>query len=183
MAMIPIDDRRRLMQLARAALVARVHRQRPPEAPHDLTLSASGVFVTIYCLGELRGCLGALGVHEPLGEVIVRLGGDVAQHDHRFVPLQVHELGGVTLDISVLTPPEVVCDCSDIVVGRDGVIIEHGARRGLLLPQVAPEYGWDRETLLAHACLKAGLAKDAWRNGATILRFEAEVFGEKDLRP
>jgi AmmeMemoRadiSam system protein A len=183
MAMIPIDDRRRLVQLARAALVARVQGQRPPEAPPDLLLSASGVFVTIYCLGELRGCLGALDVQEPLAEVIVRLGGDVAHHDPRFVPLRVHELGGVTLDISVLTPPEVVADDSDIVVGRDGIIIEHGARRGLLLPQVAPEYGWDRETFLAHACVKAGLASDAWRNGAKILRFEAEVFGEKDLSP
>jgi uncharacterized protein len=179
--MIPVEDRRRLVHLAHTALAARVQRLRAPDAPLDLVLSASGIFVTAYCHDQLRGCLGALDVREPVAELIVRLAGDVAQNDYRFDPLRVDELPVVTLDISVLTPPVPVADPSDIVVGRDGLIIEHGARRGLLLPQVALEHGWDRETFLAHTCLKAGLNPEAWRSGATILRFEAEVFG--DARP
>lgn len=179
--MIPLDNRRRLLQLARTAMAARVQRQRPPEVPRDLTLSASGVFVTAYCRAELRGCLGALDVQEPVPDVIVRLAGDVAQHDYRFEPLRLHELSAVTLDISILTPPAAVLDTSEIVVGRDGLIIELGRRRGVLLPQVAPEHGWDRETFLVHTCLKAGLPADAWRTGANVLRFEAEVFGDAHL--
>lgn len=179
--MIPVEDRSRLLQLARTALTARVQRQRPPDVPRDLVLSASGVFVTVYCHDELRGCLGALDVCEPIAGLIVRLAGEVAQRDYRFEPLRVDELPQVTLDISVLTPPSTVADVLDIVVGRDGLIIEQGNRRGLLLPQVALEHGWDRQTFLVHTCLKAGLPPDAWRSGATILRFEAEVFGDARL--
>ncbi len=142
-------------------------------------MPAYGVFVTIYCHGLLRGCLGSLESREPLAHAVIRLAGDVAHDDFRFEPLRAHELEAVDLDISVLSAPEVVNDPSEIVVGRDGLIIERGRRRGLLLPQVAPEHGWDRETFLAHTCVKAGLAPDAWRNGATILRFQAEVFGDR----
>jgi uncharacterized protein (TIGR00296 family) len=84
------------------------------------------------------------------------------------------------LDISVLTTPQPVPHPSEIVVGRDGLIVEMGVRKGLLLPQVATDHGWDRDTFLAHTCVKAGLPPDAWQNGARILRFEAEVFGDKD---
>ena len=176
--MIQATDRKRLLELARAALVARVRGQRAPEAPSDLDLPASGAFVTLYCHGELRGCLGTLDSKEPLCGAIVRLGGDVARNDYRFPPLRVDELDAVALDISVLTTPEAVPNPAEIVVGRDGLIIEQGVRKGLLLPQVAVEHGWDRETFLAHTCMKAGLPPDAWQKGAGILRFEAEVFGD-----
>ena len=178
--MIAHEHRKRLLDLARAALMARVRGERPPPAPDDLNIPASGAFVTLYCQGELRGCLGTLDGREPLAEVIVRLGGEVACNDPRFEPLRPAELLAVALDVSVLTTPQPVKDAAEIVIGRHGLIIEHGERKGLLLPQVATEHGWDREAFLAHTCVKAGLRADAWRCGARILRFEAEVFGDED---
>lgn len=176
--MIAEADRKRLLDLARHSLIARVRGTTAPQAPDDLNVPASGVFVTVHDPSDLRGCLGTLDAREPLAEAVVRLAGDVAHNDHRFEPLESHEVDHVVIDLSVLTPPELVADPSAIVVGRDGLIVEQGSKKGLLLPHVAPEHGWDRETLLAHTCIKAGLAPDAWRNGATIFRFEAEVFGE-----
>jgi len=176
--MIAGADRQRLLVLARQALSARVRGAPAPSAPDDLFILAFGVFVTIYHRSELRGCLGTLNASEPLAQAVVRLAGDVSHNDHRFEPIEVHEIDDTIINLSVLTAPEPVDDPTIIVVGRDGLIVEHGSRRGLLLPQVAPEHGWDREAFLAHTCLKAGLAADAWRNDAIIFRFEAEVFGE-----
>lgn len=171
--------RRRLLEVARRSLEARVRCEHAPEVPADVNTPASGLFVTIYCHGELRGCLGTLDGRERLAAAVVRLAADVAHEDHRFRPLTAHELPDVTIDLSVLTPAQRVDDPSEITVGRDGLIVQQGSRRGLLLPQVAPEHGWDREIFLAQTCIKAGLAPDAWRHGATILRFQAEVFGEE----
>jgi AmmeMemoRadiSam system protein A len=179
--MIAAADRGRLLLLARHALVARVNGTPAPPVPADLKISAFGVFVTAYHRDDLRGCLGTLDAREPLAHAIVRLAGDVAHHDPRFDPIQPEEINHIVIDVSVLTPPELVDDPADIVVGQHGLIVEHGWRKGLLLPQVAPEHGWDRETLLAQTCRKAGLAPDEWRNGAKIFRFEAEVFGEGRL--
>jgi AmmeMemoRadiSam system protein A len=109
----------------------------------------------------------------------VRLGAEVAHRDPRFEPLHAQELREITIDVSVLTEPVRVADVSEIVLGRDGLIVEQHGRKGLLLPQVAPEHGFDRETFLAHTCRKAGLPADAWHTGAAIYRFEAEVFGEQ----
>jgi AmmeMemoRadiSam system protein A len=175
--MIPEADRQRLAALAHAALEAAVRGQPAPDAPRDLDLAASGAFVSVYHRGELRGCLGTLEVVESLAAIIVRLAADVSHRDHRFAPLVVHELIGVSLEISVLTPPELVGDLESIEVGRDGLIVEQGSRRGLLLPQVAVEHEWDRSMFLAQTCVKAGLRPDAWRHGATVWRFRAEVFG------
>lgn len=176
--MIAEADRKRLLNLAREALVASIRRITPPLPPDDLEIPASGVFVTVHCRTDLRGCLGTLDAHEPVAEAVARLAADVAYRDHRFEPIGEHEIADVVVDLSVLTPPELVTQPSDIVVGRDGLIVERGSRKGLLLPQVAPEHGWDRETFLMQTCVKAGLAPDAWRSGATIFRFEADVFGE-----
>ena len=176
--MIAAADRKRLLDLARQALIARVLGTPAPQAPDDLEIPASGVFVTVHDRTDLRGCLGTLDAREPLAQAVVRLAGDVAHKDHRFEPIGTLEIDHVVIDLSVLTPPELVDDPLAIVVGRDGLIVEHGSSKGLLLPQVAPEHGWDREALLAHTCLKAGLASDAWCNGAAIFRFEAEVFGD-----
>ena len=171
-------QRKELLALARSALEARVRGGRGPQPPDDLNVPASGLFVTIHCRGDLRGCLGTLGAREHLADAVVRLSGDVAQEDYRFRPLSVHELPDVAIDLSVLTPPEIVSDPATIEVGRDGLIVQQGSYRGLLLPQVATEHGWDRDTFLAHTCIKAGLPPDAWKRGATILKFQAEVFGE-----
>jgi AmmeMemoRadiSam system protein A len=179
MGLIDPPTRRRLLTLARAALEARVRGGARPGIPPDLDVQAYGVFVTIHCGDALRGCLGALEPRDAIPEAIVRLAAAVAHEDYRFTPLQSDELASVMIDLSILTPPEIITAVERITVGRHGLIVQHGAQRGLLLPQVAPEQGWDANTFLEHTCLKAGLARDAWRDGATISCFEAEVFGER----
>ena len=173
-----VDERRQLLAIARRALDARVRRQEAPPVSTDVHVRGSGVFVTIHCDGQLRGCLGTLDERTPLADSVARLGADVATEDFRFPPITIAELPRVTIDLSVLTPPERVTNPETIQVGRDGLIVEQGSRRGLLLPQVATEHGWDRETLLDQTCVKAGLPSSAWRHGATIRRFQAEVFSE-----
>jgi AmmeMemoRadiSam system protein A len=177
MAMIDERAREQLLHVARHAVVARVRRE-PAPASFALDVDASGVFVTLYHRGALRGCLGTLDSRERVPNAVIRLAGDVTHRDPRFRPVGLHELIDLAIDISVLSAPMLVRDPSEITVGRDGLIIEQGRARGLLLPQVATEHGFDRETFLAHTCRKAGLAEDAWASGAAIYRFEAEVFGD-----
>lgn len=179
--MIAMVDRKRLLALARTAVIARVQRHAPPRPPADLNIVASGVFVSLHRRGELRGCLGTLDGREPVADAVVRLAGDVTHRDYRFEPLHPGELRDVAIDVSVLTTPCLVRDISEIEIGRDGLIVEQDSCRGLLLPQVAPEHGFDRDTFLAHTCLKAGLTPDAWRHGASVFRFQAEVFSEDDF--
>ncbi|MSO56045.1 MAG: TIGR00296 family protein [Acidobacteria bacterium] len=114
----------------------------------------------------------------PLVEVIERCAVSAATADPRFPAVNAAEWPRVVVEILVLGPLEPVADIFDIEVGRHGLIAERGHRRGLLLPQVATEWGWGREESVAHTCAKAGLPNDAWRQGAKLFRFEAEVFGE-----
>lgn len=181
--MIDAERRRRLLRLAHEALEAQVRGARLPRPPADLVVPMSGLFVTIHCRGDLRGCLGTLEADESLGDGLVRLAAEVSCQDPRFRPVSVDELNDVTIDLSLLTLPELISDPKTIIVGRDGLIVERGRRRGLLLPQVATEHQWDAETFLAQTCLKAKLPPDAWRTGARVLRFEAEVFGDRALVP
>lgn len=138
-----------------------------------------GAFVSLHRAGELRGCLGRLETDRAIADQVAHLAAVVADSDPRFPPLQVVELVAVAIEISALTPEREVRRVAEIEVGRHGLIVEQGRRRGLLLPQVATENGWDRETFLDHTCHKAGLPPDAWRLGARILLFEAQVFGEQ----
>ena len=177
--MISVDDQRVLLSLARHALEARVRRQPVPSVSYAGVLAeARAAFVSIHRHGDLRGCLGRLEWDVPLGELVVELAGDVADSDPRFEPVSPVELGELQLEISVLSPWHEVGSVDDIEVGRHGLIVEHAGHRGLLLPQVAVEHRWTRETLLEHTCRKAGLAPDAWTRGARVLTFEAQVFGE-----
>jgi AmmeMemoRadiSam system protein A len=177
-----LDEREQqtLLTLARKALEARVRGGRPPEREYGGLLDEPrGAFVTIHRHGELRGCLGRIEVDRPLSDTVADLAAVVADSDPRFEPVSPAELPRIELEVSVLTPERDVTDVGEIEVGRHGLIIERGSRRGLLLPQVAVEHAWDRDTFLAHTCLKAGLPPDAWRHGARILLFEAQVFSEK----
>jgi AmmeMemoRadiSam system protein A len=174
----PPAVRHQLLTLARAALEASVRRKPAPLVPRDIAVNAFGVFVSIHAHGELRGCLGSLDCSDCIPSSIARLASAVTHEDVRFSPLALHELPQTTIDLSLLTIPERVGVHEEIEVGRHGLIVEKGRRRGLLLPQVAPEHGWDRETFLSHTCLKAGLPAAAWRVGVALYRFEAEVFGE-----
>jgi AmmeMemoRadiSam system protein A len=174
-------DRRRLLDLARRSLEAQVHRAPPPTPGSGGVFDIpAGAFVSIHHHGELRGCLGRIESSGRLVDTVVHLASIVGQADPRFPPVRPDELDGISLEISVLTEPTEVETVDEIEVGRHGLIVEQGLRRGLLLPQVAMEYRWDRDTFLEHTCLKAGLPKDAWKRGARILVFEAEVFGEED---
>ena len=176
--MISEADQKRLLSLARRALEARVRRTDPPEIDVHLDIR-SGAFVTILHAGDLRGCLGRLDSTSPLPQLVVELAQSVADSDPRFDPVRLDELAAIAFEISVLTPEVELGSVDAIEVGRHGLIVEHGHHRGLLLPQVATEHGWDRDTFLDHACLKAGLLPGAWKRGARVFVFEAEVFGER----
>ena len=177
--MIALEDRIRLLALARRAIEAHVRGASPPPVDLDLNIKA-GAFVTIFCRGQLRGCLGRLTPDLPLPALVVELAQTVADSDPRFDPVRPEELVDLTLEISMLTPEYEIGSVDEIEVGRHGLIITQGSRRGLLLPQVATEHGWDRDTFLNHTCLKAGLRPSAWREGACISVFEAIVFGERN---
>jgi AmmeMemoRadiSam system protein A len=178
--MLTRDEQATLLQSARRALEAHLRRQPPPDRERGGMLEAPlSAFVTLHRLGELRGCLGRLDVAAPLGQTIVELAAIAADSDPRFNPVEAGELAEIDIEISVLAPEEAMRSIEQIEIGRHGLIVERGSRRGLLLPQVASERGWDRETFLSHTCLKAGLPEDDWRYGARVLLFEALVFGEK----
>jgi AmmeMemoRadiSam system protein A len=181
-------DRRWLLGLARRTLErlaptgATVPQERlliegdVPEA----TRQPRGAFVSLHTLGgDLRGCIGYVLPLGPLYRAVIENAVNAARRDPRFPPVAPREVAGLRIEISAMGTPETVKDIQEIEVGRDGLILSDGAARGLLLPQVATEYGWDRETFLDQTCRKAGLPIGAWRHGAArIERFSAEVFGE-----
>jgi uncharacterized protein len=136
-----------------------------------------GAFVTLHEDGQLRGCIGIISAVRPLDETVREMAAAAALDDTRFPPVSEDEFERLQIEISVLSPMFEIAP-EDVVVGLHGLMISHGARRGLLLPQVPVEWGWDRESFLAHTCRKAGLPLDQWRRGARIEAFTAEVFGE-----
>ncbi len=140
-----------------------------------------GAFVTLTKKGELRGCIGKIVSDIQLCEVIRDMAIEASSNDPRFYPVQADELKDIEIEISVLSPIERIDDINKIEVGKHGLIIRKGFNSGLLLPQVASEYGWDRIAFLEQTCQKAGLPKDAWKQGAEISIFSAEVFSEKSL--
>lgn len=150
------------------------------EPRHGALAERRGAFVTLRLAGELRGCIGHVEGVQPLWQSVRDNALSAAFRDPRFPPLSEAELGGVRIEISALTPLRRVTSVDEIEVGRHGLLVERGSSRGLLLPQVPIEWGWNLETFLAQTCRKAGLAADAWRLEDTILKlFEAEVFGEE----
>jgi uncharacterized protein len=180
--MLTAEDQQRLVKLARQALEAHVRGQAAPAREGGGVLDEPlGAFVSIHNEDELRGCLGRLDVNAPLAETVADLAAVVSDSDPRFQPVSPAELPSLDVEISVLTPEREIASIDEIEVGRHGLIIERGYRRGLLLPQVATEHGWDVETFLVQTCLKAGLPEDAWRSGAHIWIFEAQVFSERSL--
>lgn len=173
-------ERQMMLQAARQAIADTLAGRGPaPLAAEGVLASAAGVFVSLHKRKQLRGCIGYPSGDQPLASVLCRSAIAAATEDPRFPPVTADELAGIDIEISVLTPVVPVETPSEIEVGRHGLVIELHGRRGLLLPQVATEHGWDRDTFLAQTCVKAGLARDAWKSGARIFRFEAEVFGER----
>lgn len=173
-------ERRELLSVAREAILAALEcRAYDPPATAPALSARAGAFVTLRTFGELRGCIGHVEARKPLCEVVAQCAVSAATRDPRFPPLSLRELDTRTeIEISVLTPLQQVTSIEEIEVGRDGLFITQGLSSGLLLPQVATEWGWDRETFLAQTCRKAGLAPDAWKRGAEIYCFQAEIFSE-----
>lgn len=172
--------RQQLLTIARESITAKVHAGSPPALADAPPVASPGAFVTLRLDGALRGCIGHLEPTGSLGQTIQRIAMAAATEDPRFPPLSRDELASVVIEISVLGALEPCREPAELEVGRHGVLVDDGARRGLLLPQVAVEWGWDNQTLLAQACLKAGLDPTAWQQGdAQIFRFEAEVFEEQ----
>jgi AmmeMemoRadiSam system protein A len=176
------EDRSLLLATAREAIRARLSFQAPdfPE-PTSPLLAPCGAFVTLKKGQDLRGCIGHITASRPLVETVRDAAAAAAFEDPRFPPLSREEWPSISIEISVLSPFRPVTDPGQIRPGTHGIMIRQGHRSGLLLPQVATEQGWDRETFLARTCRKAGLPPDAWRApDASIEIFSALVFGEQD---
>jgi MEMO1 family protein len=173
-------DKAALLGLARAAVAEFLATGVEIEDRTGLARLAKphGVFVTLTRKGELRGCIGFIDPIMPLGRAVIRAAVYAATEDPRFPRVGPDELAGLRFEISVLTPARGIDDPKTVRVGTHGLIVEQGGRRGVLLPQVAVDEGWDRSTFLDQVCLKAGLPPDAWRRGAKLSVFEAVVFRE-----
>lgn len=181
--MLTPSQRTLLLSIARTSIESALDgvRMRVDESSLDPVLTRpAGAFVTLHTPGgDLRGCIGTIQPVAPLCQAVASNAINAAFRDPRFPPLEREELPDIHIEISVMSPIEVVTDVGAIEVGRDGLIISRGSRAGLLLPQVATEYEWDRETFLSQTCTKAGLPTDAWRRpDCRIERFSAEVFSE-----
>lgn len=176
------QERRQLLAVARQAIAARL--ALVPFALPDVAAALGrpgAAFVTLRRRAddELRGCIGTLEPREPLVEAVARMAVAAATQDLRFPPVSTEELPSIAVEISVLTPPVPIAP-ENVQPGRHGLIVRHGGRSGLLLPQVATDHGWDRETFLQYTCLKAGLPPDGWKHpDAAVLCFTALVFGEE----
>ncbi len=177
--MIDRDERRLLLQIAREAIRSHVlDREVPPPLQSGVAARRGGAFVSLRVNGDLRGCIGHIEADDLVGHVVSRCAVAAASTDPRFQPLAYAELESVSIELSLLGPLERIGGPLDVIVGRHGLVVERGWQRGLLLPQVATEWRWNAEVFLAQTCRKAGLPHDAWKTGATVWRFEAEVFGE-----
>jgi AmmeMemoRadiSam system protein A len=181
LAPLDVDDGGVLLTLARSAVMARLAGRPAPEpgAVAAWLREPRGAFVTVLLEERLRGCIGVIRPREPLWRVVLHCAVAAGFEDPRFAPLQSSEEPGLAFEVSVLSLPRVVSDPSEIRIGRDGLIVTLGRRQGLLLPQVAIEHGWDASGFLNQTSRKAGLGDDAWRQGARIEAFEAQVFSER----
>jgi hypothetical protein len=182
--MLTQEQRKSLLRIARESLEAAARNQPyQPQADDPELRKPGAAFVTLKVKehGELRGCIGTIEPREPLFLNVAHMARASALEDPRFPQVRPAELPDLTIDISVMSPPAPVTDVNDIEVGVHGLIIERGANKGLLLPQVPIEWGWDRDEFLDHTCLKAGLPRGSWRTGeCKLYSFAAEVFGEEE---
>ncbi len=172
------QERALMKQLVRESIESSLsgRKEKAIEVPDNLK-EKMGAFVCLKTHGQLKGCIGHIRGFLPLDETIKEMARQAAFHDPRFAPLDADEWKETDIEISVLTPMQKIENIDQIEVGVHGLYIEKGVDSGLLLPQVAVEYNWDRKTFLEYACMKAGLDKDAWKSKETgIYIFSADVF-------
>ena len=177
------EERRLLLRLAHESILSaldpsKAEREIPLKPPSAHLAEPRGVFTTLHLGGELRGCVGYVLPVASLYRAVAETARAAAFDDTRFYPVTLEEAPHLQIEISVLTVPQPI-RAEDVTVGRHGLVISMGGRRGLLLPQVPVEHHWDRTTFLEQTCRKAGLPLDAWQKGAVIEAFTAEVFGEE----
>lgn len=174
------EERLLLLRLAHQAIASAAAGHRwlaEPPSPHLAELR--GVFSTIYLHGELRGCVGYPAPIAPLYRAVAETAQAAAFEDTRFPPLRSEEVTAVDVSLSVLSPLRLILP-EEIEIGLHGLVVTRSNQRGLLLPQVPLEHGWDRITFLEQTCRKAGLPTDAWEHGARLEAFTAEVFGDRE---
>jgi len=184
-AMLDPDERHWLLGLARSTINAQLRNESLPGNPRlsGPLSEIRGAFVTLTLDGALRGCIGHVIGTEPLWLSVRSNAINAALCDPRFSPLTEEELASIKIEISALSPLWPVSRPGEIVIGRDGLVIERGIHRGLLLPQVAERYGWSPEEFLDQTCRKAGMKPGCWRKeDAEVSAFSAEVFGESSSR-
>lgn len=178
------EEKKEILAVARRTVTDMAH-GRPPQRVESRTEGlnfARGAFVTLHKQGQLRGCIGNFFAEGTLLDTVREMAQAAASADPRFRPVRAAELADLDVEISVLSPLKECADVNEIQVGVHGIYIVSPRGRGVLLPQVAVEYGWDRDAFLDHTCMKAGLQPGCWRDPQTkILIFSAQVFGEKDL--
>jgi len=178
------QDKLQLLGIARASVESAVRGELPPKVHVDSEelLKPRGAFVTLTAHGDLRGCIGYIEPLKPLAVTVNEVAAKAALEDPRFPPVTENELPEIEVEISALTPLKLMESPDEIEIGKHGLVVELGYFRGLLLPQVATEYGWDREMFLAQTCRKAGLPADAWKDPqARVYLFSAEVFSESEF--
>lgn len=174
-------EKKELLAIVRKTIEARLTGKPIPELQlgSEVLKEKKGAFVTLKIHDYLRGCIGYIEARKPLYKTVEEMALAAAFDDPRFPPLKPDEFKDVTIEISVLSPLKKVNDVNEIEVGMHGLYITKGFHSGLLLPQVAMEYGWDRLTFLQETCHKAGLQRDAWKEkDANVYIFAAEVIGE-----
>lgn len=186
--MLSLDDGRLLVKIARETIEQYVRKGKTlePEGVPERLRQPRGVFVTLTRKGELRGCIGYPLPVKPLMEALIDAAISAATRDPRFSPVRADELKEITVEVSVLTEPELIRVkhpreyLEKIRIGRDGLIVEWSGFAGLLLPQVPVEWGWDVEEFLSQTCVKAGLPPDCWlEKDVKVKRFSAQIFREK----
>jgi len=179
--MLTPADATNLLIIAREAIIHKINGDDYSPTPREEKAlnERSGCFVTIKQAGKLRGCIGNFQSQQPLFKEVAIMAEAAASHDPRFQPMGIDELDNFNLEITVLSPLEKIDNTNQIEVGTHGIYIEKGIHRGVLLPQVATEYGWDKETFLRQTCAKAGLIDDAWQqDDADIYIFSGEIIAE-----
>ncbi|MBZ5600460.1 MAG: AmmeMemoRadiSam system protein A [Acidobacteriia bacterium] len=175
------EERMLLVQLAHEAVASALQGRQPsltPPSPH--LAEPRGAFTTLYVRGDLRGCVGYVLPVYPLYQTVAETARSAASEDTRFWPVTREELSELEVSLSILSPLKPI-QPEEIEVGRHGLLVSLGPHRGLLLPQVPLEHGWDRIAFLEQTCRKAGLPTNAWQKGAKIEAFTAEVFGDRDV--
>ena len=173
------EERKILLKLARDSIAAKLGGEKldlTPPTPH--LAERRGAFTTLHIEGQLRGCIGYVFPVATLYQTVAETAAAAALEDPRFYPVEAREVPFLQIEISILSPLQPIAP-EHVVVGKHGLVVHYQGRRGLLLPQVPVEMGWDRQTFLEQTCLKANVPPNAWQRGATLEAFTSEVFVEE----